>query len=407
MWPQGFSWSSWVAQPCTLQCCKRAGVKVEAVLSRDHPPPLNQQELALVATDDVILIHRDREKGLSRLARLDLEFARAGLPKNGSKDVSVQDQVTGLGCDLSALPPFVEPAGPKLFNWIVAGLDVLLLGSATPKGFHAWLGLGQWFFPLQRSFFSILDASYAFVRKEPPDKIIDLPSASLTETICSILLAPLLSVSLDRPYLGELIATDAAPEFGFGVVAKKCTADLAARLGALSERRGDHIRLFSCEDAAPEVSRLGTPHRLHFDQKSFRTIISARAKFEAHSGVLELHGLLLAVKWLTRTAANHSKRVVILVDAKTVIGSATKGRSSARLLRAGRRSYAAHVLAAGPLPHLLYIPSESNPADAPSRGARRRAVIKYPATKINQNKLPLRTLRFARAVERLDKLGLL
>ena len=66
----------------------------------------------------------------------------------------------------------------------------------------------------------------------------------------------------------------------------------------------------------------------------------------------------------------HHRKLPFLVDAKVVVGAGVEGRSSARALRTVLRSAAAHTMAANVLPRIVYIPSESNPADAPSRGER-------------------------------------
>ena len=80
----------------------------------------------------------------------------------------------------------------------------------------------------------------------------------------------------------------------------------------------------------------------------------------------------MATRWLSRKPKNHHSRAVVLVDSKVVLGAATKGRSSAGALRSVLRSLAATLLASDVLLRLVYIPTESNPADAPSRGVRKR-----------------------------------
>ena len=142
----------------------------------------------------------------------------------------------------------------------------------------------------------------------------------------------------------------------------------------MAERRGDYVRLTPSFSDAPEVHRLGSTRRFPHAQLGFKTIISFKAKWLAHWGVLEAHGYLLGLKWLARHAAKHHHKVPFLVDAKTVIGAAAKDRSSARALRTVLRSCAAHCLACDILPSLVYIPSESNPADRPSRGYRNKPV---------------------------------
>ena len=78
------------------------------------------------------------------------------------------------------------------------------------------------------------------------------------------------------------------------------------------------------------------------------------------------------MEWLLRSVARRSCRVPVLVDAKTVLCAAAKGRSSSPGLLRILRRLAALVLAGDLLLRLVYVPSEDNPADAPSRGVVRR-----------------------------------
>jgi hypothetical protein len=119
------------------------------------------------------------------------------------------------------------------------------------------------------------------------------------------------------------------------------------------------------------VPRKGLLHRLPVQTKDFRHVISTKARWPAHSSVLEAHGLALTIRWHSRRVHTHHHRLPLLVDARAIIGAATRGRTSSRALRGVLRSYAAVCLAADYLPRLVYIPSESNPSDAPSRGLRR------------------------------------
>lgn len=371
IWPMGFSWSSAVAQDTTISMCLKAGVAEENIASLDHPSPENQTEMCFVATDDVVLVHKDAKQGLETLLHLDKAFQTHGIPKNTKKDVSLASNVTALGCDLSNNPAKVEPASGKLVQTLARTLDLLRIGHASPRAVHACLGVWQWFALMQRSFFSIFDSIYDFVQKEPADQLLKLPLAVSDELLLAVMLAPLLSARLDREPLRTMVATDASADFGFGVCACPCTKQEAANLCRLAERRGDYVRLTVDASDPVEVPRLGRPHRLRVKQSHFRTIISKRAKWQAHSGVLEAHAYLLALKWLARHPAKHHHRVPILVDAKAVVGAATKGRSSARALRTVLRSAAAYTMASDLLPRIVYIPSESNPADHPSRGRKR------------------------------------
>lgn len=371
VWPMGFSWSSCVAQASTVACCVEAGVRQESFLCMDSPPPAIGEACG-VATDDTFFFHTDKVLGLKRLKALDAAFERHGMPKNATKDVTLQDNMTALGCKLSAKPGAAEPVSAKMVPLFLAWLGLLSTRSASPLAVNRALGVQQWFCLLSRPLFSILDRTYEFVRQEPGNKIVDLPGGVCAEIAVSVFLMPLLGADLERQYLPLITACDASPDFGFGVAYMKCQQDVAEQVGRLAERRGDFVKFFLQPGEPEPKDRLGVPHLLPFHQKQFSIAISAKAKFQAHSGALEAHGLLLALKWLCRRPSHFHHRLVVLIDAKAVLGAASKGRTSAPAIRGVVRHIGALLLATGTLLRLVYVPTEHNPADAPSRGKRFR-----------------------------------
>ena len=375
VWPMGFSWSSCVAQACTVCCCLEAGVPDQAFMSLDASPPIGAEACG-VATDDTFFFHRDKVAGAERLRRLDQAFARNGMPKNTSKDVTLQPAMTALGCELTSQPPAAEPAAAKLLQLFVALLDVCVQGKASPSGLSRALGVEQWFCLLNRPMFSIFDLVYEFVRREPQDDLQPLPEGVRTEILVAASLVPLLGADLGRAFLPQLIACDASSAHGFGVSYMPCSPQLVRDVSLLSERRGDFVRFFPDPDEPPRKDRMGTPHELPFHKWQFRTAISARARWQAHSGLLEAHGLLLALKWALRSARHFHQRLVVLVDAKAILGAASKGRTSAPGIRGILRKIGALLMGTNSLLRLVYIPSEDNPADAPSRGIVRRCKSK-------------------------------
>ena len=126
--------------------------------------------------------------------------------------------MTGLGCDLTSSPPLVQPARGKLANTVLALCDVLQQGRASPRALNSLLGVLQWFCLMQRSMFSVFDEVYAFVRRAEPNVVHGLPSSVSGELLTILALSPLFPAGLDRPFLDELLACDAAPEFGFGAL---------------------------------------------------------------------------------------------------------------------------------------------------------------------------------------------
>ena len=113
---------------------------------------------------------------------------------------------------------------------------------------------------------------------------------------------------------------------------------------------------------------MGDPIRLPYWKVDFRTVLSQQKSYEGHSGAVEAVALVLGVRWQLRSKARFAKRLVLLVDAQAVLFAAAKGRSSAPSLRFEMSTLAALALVGDLLIKYIYIPSEYNPADAPSRG---------------------------------------
>ena len=121
--------------------------------------------------------------------------------------------------------------------------------------------------------------------------------------------------------------------------------------------------------AVKEISRLGRqPHRFPLSKAAFRTVVSTRASFKAHSGTLEAQAVALSLRWLLRSVSRHSRRTVLFVDATAVCGAIAKGRSSAPTLCKEIMRIAALAIAGDLWPRMIYVPTEENPADPPSRG---------------------------------------
>ncbi len=181
VWPMGFSWSSCIAQACTLTCCREAGVAETSFMSLDSPPPMGSEACG-VATDDIFFIHKNWNVGVERLVRLDCVMEKHGMPKHASQDVTMQPQMVALGCELTSCPATAEPATAKVVPLFAALLGLVLHPQASPVVLNRALGVEQCFFLLQRPLFSILDHGYDFVRREPADSKNEFHKTSGTKS---------------------------------------------------------------------------------------------------------------------------------------------------------------------------------------------------------------------------------
>ena len=150
-----------------------------------------------------------------------------------------------------------------------------------------------------------------------------------------------------------------------------------------------------------EVPRVGVPVELPFSKDSFTDVLSIRAQHTSHSGAMKAHALLLLIKWLLRSAGRLNSRAVVGIDAQVVMYAAIKGRTNAPTLNRIFKSIAAHCLADGLLLYPLYVPSEFNPADAPSRGRRRRPCVRRVTKPPKTNRLERHLFWESRALKRM------
>ena len=104
-------------------------------------------------------------------------------------------------------------------------------------------------------------------------------------------------------------------------------------------------------------------------QDKWKVVHASRAAVSDNILALEAEALVLGVRHLMRNTASLGCRLLVLGDNMPVVLAATKGRGRSKFLRRPPRELAALLLAtAGSRLSNRWIPSESNPADAPSRG---------------------------------------
>jgi hypothetical protein len=304
----------------------------------------------------------------SPLDALDQVWREIGLEGKAEKKSDFLLDATILGIALQDGMRFM-PRAQKFADLIKALVDLLDRPRCTPREFSSLMGVLQWHNLLSRPTFSALGAAYGFVMLDD-DVERDLPVRVLEDVITNVLLCPAWVAELDRPWSSTVMASDASTSYGFGV----CTAQLdrdVVRALACEARDTHHIyRLRRGAGDEPPRPRQGVVTTVPLFQTDFKTVISHRARRRHHSGSLEASAVVLGLRRLLRSPAHHRHRFIYLVDATAIQGSLRKGRTSAGTIRRQICQAAALQIATGVLISFLYVPSEDNPADKPSRGVR-------------------------------------
>jgi len=370
VWPMGFSWSSYIAQSFMLSLCHSAGLSKDKMLALELEAPRQSNEVFGVATDDVLHFCTSAATAKHRMRDLDRAFCRLGATRHEKKDV---DQVTdgvAIGIQLDR-GLYLAPASSSLCNLLLVIVHLVTVFPqplVTPLEIAAVLGVAQWFCLLNRSLFSSFYHIYEFVRTEPQNVRIHMSSEAMRELAIIACLAIYFEADLTRSWSEDIFASDASSSFGLGI----CTAHIgsaeARAIGLRAARLGFYVRPAADPMDEPELERLGLMRRLRIKKSKFHIVLSMRAKYQAHSGALEAAAATAMLRCITRSHSRHRQRTVALIDAQAVLGALVRGRSSAHTLRKEIAKAAALTIAADLVMRYAYTPSESNPADGPSRG---------------------------------------
>ena len=256
---------------------------------------------------------------------------------------------------------YLLPKRKRLGYLVGVLLKLIREPRASPVALHGYLGVLQWTGLLNRPFLSCLGRSYEFVERLPAD----LPQPVLVPAMA---LGCCLCIDLTRPWADFLLATDAAPIFGFGMAKSKCHPMHVRSIADFCSVEG-HGFIPDCVDlASPSVRAVEAPcpWPVHYDH--FVPLISAKAKAKSDAPTMEATAVTLAVRRLTRSSRMHGLRTVLLVDAKALMFALRKGRSSSGAFKVQLQRTGALALCADLKVIFGYVPTACNPADPPSRG---------------------------------------
>jgi len=372
-WPMGFSWSSFIAQSHLLSVCANAGLDRSRVLAADVATPAVSDASFALATDDVMLFtDGSHDHACEWAERLDLALFDGGIRRSMDKDVTAARNGTCVGIDLVD-GRWWSPGANKLARLTLALAELLHVRFISRRGLQCLLGHASWLALLCRPLFSCFARVYDHGGDTPDDAVATQP-AVLAEVWLFTCLMPCLEFDMARPWQTSLIATDATPSWGFGVSAAPAPASLVRAVGRFAVKRDMFVRLLRGDGDPLEQgwkARAGRPLPIPLCRSAFKTVISSRNKFPGHAGALEAEAALLGVRWILRSPARHGRRTVMLLDAKAVLGAIAKGRSSSPSLARPTRRLSAHLLAGELHLKVVYVPSEENAADDPSRGRTR------------------------------------
>jgi hypothetical protein len=176
---------------------------------------------------------------------------------------------------------------------------------------------------------------------------------------CLVALSPLLHVNLKMPFSRTVVVFDASSH-GAGVCYQSFPRRVVESVAERKIRGNAYTTLDSCSlEMEPCLNK--------FVHGPWRVALATRWQHMDHINILEGHACLLSLKWLSKFPESQDTRFLFLSDSQVIVGAFQKGRSSSRRILNLCRRFAAYLLVLNIRPYFVWIPTDVNPADVPSR----------------------------------------
>ena len=249
----------------------------------------------------------------------------------------------------------------------------MLLGDArgSPKSVHTFLGTLQWTCLLNRPLLSTLGCVYEFVERVPYNFIQSVPCAVMDELCLCVSLFCCLNVDLARPWAPEVVASDGALAYGFGMARASCSEEWVRHIAAHCAEEGHGIIPKGVNLDTDSVKAVLAPLHIPMHYDEFVPQFSVKAKAPGNAPTMEAIAVTLTWRRITRSMRSHSRRWVCLLDAMALLYALRKGRSSSAAFKVQLQKVAALLLCADISATYGYTPTSCNPGDPPSLGVRR------------------------------------
>ena len=325
----------------------------------------------LICLDDVICLGLQRANLVQpALDEYERVVEQAGLRVKHSKSVNATSEpVECLGADVDGATGLVSMTPRRFLKLAAATMLILNRGYASGDEISALVGGWAWAMLLFRPALSVFRVVYKFAgcaRK----RRYRLWNSVREELSAAVALAPLYLSDLRTHCHSRALASDAS-ELGYGV----CAAPIQ-RTSAVDIRHSSNLQYFAfrhsqrLHESNPNLAQeLELPRSVrHFVQHSHWTTLFNHAwERPEHINPLECRAVLAAVRWASSVPSAVRSHLTLFTDSRVVMFAVNKGRSSARLLYHRVKLISAYLLAFGIRLRLVWIPSDMNPADAPSR----------------------------------------
>lgn len=377
--PMGFSHAVYIAQTIHEHILYQSSLldTRHNILNLTSPDVSHDHAVHGILIDDFFIFSLNRELAENHVHSVIKAYRNAGFVVKQNKIVMpTTAPVKVIGLEVNGLTASITlPFGTQV-DLIRTTLDIMRSKTVTGIELAHLLGRWTWWLMVRRPALAILQHAYRYCQlaQRRPFTLW----FSVKQELSSLLaLVPLLTARLDATFHHRVASSDAS-QLGAGVVSAVLTPALQSTLWPLCSHR--HHAYVQTQLTALERRRLNaekyeaasssSPYDALYStvaSSAWRTIISSPWSGEEHINTLELRAALLAIHWVLSYPSSVNTRVFLLLDSTVAFFSIWKGRSSSPALLLVLRKLSALIMASGLLILPGWLPSELNPADAPSR----------------------------------------
>ena len=314
-----------------------------------------------VYIDDVFAFGAERDQLVRDKEEYKSESAKVGLFVKPSKELGpTLEPLDVIGLEMDGVKHTFRLSSRKLRYLVGVTEHVLQVRKCTGHDMSVLVGHWIWAALVRRPVFAVLSAVYTFIERADW-RCFELWPSVRRELRCLVGLAPLLFAALDASWWSQVVAVDAS-DWGLGVKAAASSVEdlvsLVVDAGKIPNAPAEPLRVVDFVADRQWTTIVGSPWL-------FPELAAAE-----HIGVREARAFTTGIRWVLSHPSSIDRRIVMLSDSTNVVGAVSKGRSSSfQLLRCLRR-ISALLLAGGLRVSVVWVPTESNPADEPSRRPR-------------------------------------
>lgn len=319
------------------------------------PPPIQEDDLDAVQT-------RAAEQG----------YLEAGLRRAEHKSFRGEVNFKAWGASVDGISGKVGcPLNVRRQVWKLLW-QVTCEGKCTKNILQKLLGYVCFIFQFRREFYALQHHIYKYVDSMPGGKCVRLPAFVIDEIRSIMLHIPFSVWNMRRELSEKILATDAAPTAG-GATTASVPSELARKLWSCCETRGEAVRLDRDQSELEwlQGKEPKAPSQLAStvaESLEWKVVSSYHFRQTSHINLQEARALRKEVVRATCGDGQTNQVQLCLNDSRVVCGAVTKGRSSSFKLNGILRSMIPFLTLSNIVLALLWIQTDSNPADHPSRG---------------------------------------